>query len=125
MKHYAIGKPGQQARMIMSTMYEDAATLNCQPDEVAVEIENLVGGTIGIDGESFTVAGIDIESEKSKIRERRTALLAQSDWVMFPDSPVTGSLLEQWMEYRQALRDILSEQVGKTFNQIIWPATPS
>ncbi len=43
-------------------------------------------------------------------RVRRSRLLSESDWVVLPNSPVTGAKLEQWVTYRQALRDITKQK---------------
>jgi hypothetical protein len=40
------------------------------------------------------------------LRRKRNALLGRSDWVVLPYSPITGSKLNEWLEYRQKLRDI-------------------
>lgn len=53
-------------------------------------------------------------------RERRNILLTESDWTQLPDSPVDTA---SWGIYRQALRDI-SSQEGFPFN-INWPEKPS
>ena len=49
------------------------------------------------------------EEELSAIRRIRDRLLSQSDWVVLPYSPITGSKLEEWVQYRQDLRDITSQ----------------
>ncbi len=40
------------------------------------------------------------------IREKRNKLLAESDWVMLPDAPLSEEQRLEWMRYRQALRDL-------------------
>jgi len=57
-----------------------------------------------------------------EIRDERSTLLQQSDWVVLADSPITGSKLTEWETYRQDLRDI-TEQLNP-FN-ITWPTIPS
>ena len=42
-------------------------------------------------------------------RMLRTTLLKNSDWVVLPHSPITGSKLDEWIQYRQDLRDITSQ----------------
>ena len=39
------------------------------------------------------------------MRNKRDALLAQSDWTQMPDSPLSDSKKQEWATYRQALRD--------------------
>ena len=41
---------------------------------------------------------------------KRLSLLKESDWVVLPHSPITGSKLEEWVTYRQALRDITKQE---------------
>lgn len=49
----------------------------------------------------------ELEEQKLEIlRSKRTSLLKSSDWVVLPYSPITGSKLDEWLEYRQKLRDI-------------------
>lgn len=46
------------------------------------------------------------EEQLNSIRKIRSILLSQSDWVVLPHSPITGSKLDEWISYRQELRDI-------------------
>jgi len=47
--------------------------------------------------------------ELNSIRRERDELLDKSDWVVLPHSPITGSKLDEWIQYRQDLRDITSQ----------------
>jgi hypothetical protein len=49
------------------------------------------------------------EEELNSIRKIRTILLSQSDWVVLPHSPITDSKLDEWISYRQELRDITEQ----------------
>ena len=53
----------------------------------------------------------DEENEKQliSIKRERDSLLLQSDWVVLPYSPITGSKLDEWIVYRQELRDITTQ----------------
>jgi hypothetical protein len=53
----------------------------------------------------------DEENEKAlnSARFKRSSLLKETDWVVLPHSPVTGSKLDEWIQYRQDLRDITSQ----------------
>ena len=53
----------------------------------------------------------DEENEKQliSIKRQRDSLLLESDWVVLPHSPITGSKLDEWIVYRQSLRDITSQ----------------
>ena len=53
---------------------------------------------------------------------QRNELLYASDWTQIPNNPLTPALQEQWAVYRQALRDIPSQQgYPATVN---WPTPP-
>jgi uncharacterized protein YjiS (DUF1127 family) len=54
---------------------------------------------------------------------RRNHLLMMSDWSMLPDNGLSEEKREEWMEYRQALRD-LNEQSDFPEN-IVWPTPPT
>lgn len=54
----------------------------------------------------------------SVVRAERNARLAASDWTQLPDAPVDAAA---WAIYRQALRDITSQD--DPFN-IVWPPEP-
>lgn len=45
----------------------------------------------------------------SATRTQRDSLLKETDWVVLPHSPITGSKLDEWVTYRQALRDVTSQ----------------
>lgn len=51
------------------------------------------------------------ENEKAlnSARIKRSSLLNESDWVVLPHSPITGSKLDEWIQYRQDLRDVTSQ----------------
>lgn len=55
----------------------------------------------------------------SAIREERNRLLTESDWRALTDQ----TLSDEWRDYRQALRDISSQE---TFpDSVIWPTVPA
>lgn len=59
--------------------------------------------------------------ELENIRARRNQLLKETDFTMLEDFPQRGSRLQEWKQYRQALRDIT--QQPDVFN-INWPVQP-
>jgi hypothetical protein len=63
-------------------------------------------------------AGLDAEAAKG-IRTERNRLLSESDWTQVLDAPVDQTA---WVEYRQALRDITSQE-GFPHN-VVWPTKP-
>jgi hypothetical protein len=54
--------------------------------------------------------------------DRAKKLLAESDWSMLPDVPMTVGEKAKWIAYRKALREIRL-QAGFP-NSIQWPAKP-
>ena len=55
-------------------------------------------------------------------RQKRDELLAKSDWIMMPDSPIPEPIKQQWIVYRKALRDIPQQP---EFPKIVnWPIMP-
>lgn len=67
----------------------------------------------------------EIEQENedtwTSIRYSRNELLTECDWTQLSDSPLTNQKKQEWIVYRQALRDI-TFQVNP-FN-VIWPTKP-
>ena len=63
----------------------------------------------GVHTESpFTEEELSKDHEES-IKKQRLDLLKESDWVVLPHSPITGSKLEEWVTYRQELRDVTNQ----------------
>ena len=62
-----------------------------------------------------------LEEKWVEVRIMRDALLAQSDWTQFQDSPLSGTQLTEWQTYRQSLRDITNQ--SNPF-EITWPTKP-
>ena len=65
------------------------------------------------------------------IRMDRDKLLAESDWTVMPDSPLSTSKQNEWKTYRQSLRDIPQGSVPTIDEQqnivsgLTWPTKPS
>jgi hypothetical protein len=51
----------------------------------------------------------NFEKEKSK-KSRRNALLLNSDWTVLPHSPLSAEKIQEWIEYRQELRDFTNQE---------------
>lgn len=58
-----------------------------------------------------------------EIRDRRNALLTETDYLMQPDYPISEETRTDLKAYRQALRDI-TKQEGFPEN-VVWPEKPS
>lgn len=55
---------------------------------------------------NYKEQGFSLQPNNEYLRSIRTALLANCDWTLAPDSPLTLSDQQEWEKYRQALRDI-------------------
>ena len=63
-----------------------------------------------------------LEGQWSTIRGQRDSLLAQTDYTDLPNTPITTECRNNFISYRQALRDITTTQTDP-YN-IIWPTIP-
>ena len=99
------------------------------------------------DGESLHVGSADADTQRvvdgtlvdldvplsseprrisAAIRQRRDALLAQTDWTQVADCPLPTELIEQFKTYRQELRDLPDATSGAvTINDVVFPTAPS
>lgn len=55
------------------------------------------------------------------LRKERNALLEATDWTVMPDSPLSQQKKDDYIAYRQALRD-LPQTV--TYDTLFWPVKP-
>ena len=75
------------------------------------------------DTATWWAANQSAEELAAAAREKREALLVESDWTQLADSPLSSEARTAWAAYRQALRDI-SDQSGFP-QEISWPVAPS
>jgi len=60
------------------------------------------------------------------IRPIRNTMLSESDWTQFPDSPLTDNKKTEWSTYRQALRDLPSNNSDATsIDDVTFPTEPA
>ena len=65
------------------------------------------------------------------VRIDRDKLLAESDWTVMPDSPLSTSKQNEWKTYRQSLRDIpqgsipIIDEQQNIVSGLTWPSKPS
>lgn len=89
-----------------------------------------VAGPVFVDNDEQTAAEqeaayrANIDSKAAtRARARRNSLLADCDWTVLTDSPLTTAKKTEWKAYRQALRDIsAAEGFPHTME---WPNEPS
>jgi len=65
----------------------------------------------------------DLKERKTEVRTIRDDLLTKSDWVTIRSIDINTPVEPEWLEYRQALRDIPLQE-GYPWN-IEWPADPT
>ena len=70
---------------------------------------------------TWTSSPIATNAAWDKIRAVRNQLLYACDWTQLPDAPLTAEKKAEWTTYRQALRDITTQE--DPFN-ISWPTEP-
>ena len=69
-----------------------------QTQELSWDSENL----------QFVVTTFDDDYWMQVLRGRRNELLTACDWTMLPDSSLSDAQKDEWIAYRQALRDLPS-----------------
>ena len=59
------------------------------------------------------------------LRQERNGKLADTDWVVLPDSPLSDTKKAEWITYRQALRDLPTNYTNSnTIDDITFPTEP-
>lgn len=109
---------------VYPVVYTDMPSIDGRTQKVEQEQQpSLVGGswTIGWVTSSKTPEEVQQydDSMSQSVRSQRNALLSESDWTQVPDAPVDQAA---WKTYRQALRDITSQQ-GFPY-EVTWPTKP-
>lgn len=62
-----------------------------------------------------------IQVEWNRVRSERNYRLAQCDWTQLDDTPLSNTQKQEWAAYRQALRDITTQDDPFA---IVWPQVP-
>jgi hypothetical protein len=63
---------------------------------------------------------------QSYIRQVRNDKLTECDWTQMPDAPLTQAKKDEWITYRQELRDLPALYENATdFTSVVWPTAPS
>jgi hypothetical protein len=57
-----------------------------------------------------------------QVRQRRNALLSDSDWTQLADVVLSDELKQAWRAYRQQLRDLPNN--GESPESVSWPVEP-
>jgi len=84
----------------------------------------------GVWQQTWTVVGLSAEElqqiddiKASRVRTERDMLLANSDWTVLTDSPLTTAKKTEWKTYRTALRNITAAEGFP--HTMEWPTEPS
>ena len=98
------------------------------PYKAGIELSTRHDGEIGwklLENNTWQTNDTSLTEEQIifKTRRKRNNLLKQSDIYMLPDFPITELKRQEWVTYRQALRDI-TQQEGYP-NNLVWPNKPS
>lgn len=122
---WAVGKPGEPVRIYVDGISRARAELQQGPEEVVADVVEKLPFAVMLEDGSGIVEGAPPEDwEMNLIRARRTAMLANTQWVLGEDSPYSEDQKAAWRIYRQALRDLPSAQPGATLETVDWPVPP-
>jgi hypothetical protein len=83
-----------------------------------------IDGVWAIGNQEFYSQNMSVLSNQDgiKVKAKRDVLLQSTDWTQIPNNPLTPEVQQQFVVYRQELRDI-TLQSGYPFN-VVWPLLP-
>jgi len=84
-------------------------------------IENGFAYVVAVVDKTEEEIAADTASKAAKVRSQRDAILAQSDWRAVRAVETGVAMDEEWATYRQALRDITTQE---SFPEVTWPTSP-
>lgn len=96
--------------------------------DIANERHNAIVNAISVSDHSILSSLSDdekvtyFEVQANTVRERRDGMLAKSDWRVTKSYETNTNIPQEWLTYRQELRDI-SNQSGFPWNTL-WPISP-
>ena len=69
---------------------------------------------------------VELDMALENLRAKRNKLLADSDYIVLADSPITPAKKSEWMNYRTALRNLTQglDTIEKV-NNVAYPLKPS
>lgn len=91
--------------------------------EIVVDV--VTGNVTERESQGLTLAEAqarDVQALADEARQTRDQLLAECDWTMLPDAPLTDTKRAAWISYRQALRAVTA-QAGFPA-EVNWPVAP-
>lgn len=134
-----ISSPGSDGLIINREYYNGNLAVHISWDEDAIEF--LKRNIWNFDTEEWATRPVqpsdfhiwdngrwNFQSEPfwAAMRNRRNALLSESDWTQISDSALTETERENWKIYRQSLRDIpVANSNATVLAGINWPEKPT
>jgi hypothetical protein len=96
----------------------------CHPSITWVDCSDEVKHGWTYDGLSFTTnePQFTAEEELDRLRAKRNAKLAETDWVVTMHKELGTNIPAAWKTYRQALRDITDTYTS--MDDVVWPEKP-
>ena len=90
--------------------------------------ESIIEGNFGID--KYKIIGGKAVSQTvnfwNAVRSERNALVSASDWTQLPDTALSDSKKTEWATYRQALRDVPSNNSSASArSDVNFPTEPT
>ena len=87
-----------------------------------IQLENWL---IGFTPNKEPITAIDQDGFKIALRDIRDVLLKESDWIQNSDSQIPQETKQEWLDYRQLLRDFPSSLDGSVLGSVVeFPEPP-
>ena len=87
-----------------------------------INTKSLLNKLVIIDDNGLVIYEPTTQEKWNLIKEVRDELLKQSDWVVIKSNELGQPIPKEWVDYRQALRDI--PQTYATPEEVIFPLQP-
>jgi hypothetical protein len=84
-------------------------------------IENGFAYVVEVVDKTAEEIAADVASKAAKVRAERDTLIKQTDWMVIRANETGVAMDEEWVTYRQALRDITTQE---NFPEVTWPTSP-
>lgn len=87
-----------------------------------IRLENWL---IGFTPDREPIIAIDQDGFKIALRDMRDVLLKESDWIQNSDCQIPQETKQEWLDYRQQLRDFPSSLSGSVLDSVVeFPEPP-
>lgn len=101
---------GKRPKLVANPDCRIPAAAKLISDEEHARLMELQNGTHELRVENGKIVAVDLADDPAQIlaanTKKRNRLLAESDWRILPDSPLSQSERRLWSFYRQQLRDM-------------------